>query len=224
MPTQGHTKSNPRNQQEERIVDLTDDDSSNGFTEVKKTKSIKQTTLIVGSSLLKNVKVSDLNRSTAVRTFSGAKIDTIKTKLSEYNLDSCKTVILQVGGNDADSGTDLETFSDEYEQLIHSLKENDHRVIVSGLLPRETVDLSPYNEKLRQLCDTCETEFVENYDSFLLASGELPESYYLKDKLHLNNYGTKKLLSNINKVHRVTSQVQPTGRNKPSYMYNAIPK
>ena len=190
LPTQGHTKSNPRNQQEERIVDLTDEDSSNGFTEVKKTRSIKQTTLIVGSSLLKNVKVSDLNRSTAVRTFSGAKIDTIKTKLSEYNLDSCKTVILQVGGNDADSGADLETFSDEYEQLIHSLKENDHRVIVSGLLPRETVDLSPYNEKLRQLCDTCETEFIDNYDSFLLASGELPESYYLKDKLHLNNYGT----------------------------------
>ena len=219
LPTQGHTKSNPRNQQEERIVDLTDEDSSNGFTEVKKTRSIKQTTLIVGSSLLKNVKVSDLNRSTAVRTFSGAKIDTIKTKLSEYNLDSCKTVILQVGGNDADSGADLETFSDEYEQLIHSLKENDHRVIVSGLLPRETVDLSPYNEKLRQLCDTCETEFIDNYDSFLLASGELPESYYLKDKLHLNNYGTKKLLSNIDKVHRVTSQVQPTGRNKPSYMY-----
>ena len=38
VPTQGHTKSNPRNQQEEHIVDLTDDDSSSGFTEVKKDK------------------------------------------------------------------------------------------------------------------------------------------------------------------------------------------
>ena len=124
-----------------------------------------------------------------------------------------------MGGNDADDGTDLETFSNQYEQLLNTLKENDHRVIVSGLLPRETVDLRPFNEKLRQVCDTCEVEFIENYDNFLLASGELPDSYYQQDKLHLNKYGTKKLLSNIDNVHRVLAQVQPSGPNKPTYMY-----
>ena len=51
-------------------------------------KIIKQSTLLIGSSLLKNVKVGDLNKSTAVRTFPRATIDTIKSKLSEYNLDN----------------------------------------------------------------------------------------------------------------------------------------
>ena len=157
--------------------------------------------------MLKNVKVSDL-KSTAVRTFPRATIDTIKSKLSEYNLDNCKTIILLVGGNDVENGTDLETFAAKYELLINSLLADDHRVVVAGLLPRETVDLSAFNNKLRQLCDACDTEFVENYQNFLLASGELQESYYSRDKIHLNNYGTRKLLSNIDKVHLVTAQSQ----------------
>ena len=135
---------------------------------------------MIGSSLLKNVKISDLNKSTAVRSFPGATIDTIKIKLSEFNLENCKTIILLVGGNDADNGTDLETFTEKYESLLNALSADDRRVIVAGLLPRETVDLSAYNNKLRELCEACDTEFVENYDNFLLASGELPESYCLR--------------------------------------------
>ena len=82
------------------------------------------------------------------------------------------------------------------------------------------MEITPFNAKLRQVCDTCEGEFIENYDNFLLASGELPDSYYQQDKLHLNKYGTKKLLSNIDNDHRVSAQVQPSGpNNKPTYMY-----
>ena len=126
-------------------------------------------TFELGSSLLKNVIVGDLNKSTAVRTFPRATIDTIKSKLSEYNLDNCKTIILLVGGNDAENGTDLETFAEKYELLLNSLLADDHRVIVVGLLPRETVDLSAFNNRLRQLCDACDVEFVETYQNFLLA-------------------------------------------------------
>ena len=75
-------------------------------------KRIPQSTLLVGSSLLKGVRVSDLKPDTTVRSFSGARADTIGEKLSEYNmLDACKTIILQVGGNVADDGVDLNTFS-----------------------------------------------------------------------------------------------------------------
>ena len=45
-------------------------------------------------------------------------------------------------------------------------------------------------------------EFVENYDSFLFATGELVDSYYFKDKVHINMTGTRKLLDNINKFHK----------------------
>ena len=206
----------------EDSIDLTENDLNDDFTEVKKVKIIKQSTLLIGSSLLKNVKVSDLNKSTAVRTFPRATIDTIKSKLSEYTLDYysiSKTIILLVGGNDAENGTDLETFAAKYEQLLNSLLADDHHVSIDGLLPGVTVDLSAYNIKLRQLCDACDTKFVENYQNFLLASGELPESYYSRDKAHLNNYGTRKLLSNIDKVHRVTAQSQAAVPNRSGCMY-----
>ena len=72
----GSAKQNHQGQQEERI-DLIDDDCNKDFNEIKKrAKVIKKSTL--SSSLLRNVKVNYLSRSTAVRTFPGARIDTIK--------------------------------------------------------------------------------------------------------------------------------------------------
>ena len=134
--------------------------------------------------------------------------------MSEYDIDQCKTIILHLGGNDTDRGTDLETFAEKYEALIADLMTNERRIIVSGLSPRKTVDLSIYNDRLKSLCDAYEVEFVDNFRSFLLASGEIPDSYFLRDKVHLNNFGLRKLLSNIDRVHRITSQRQAFSPNK----------
>ncbi|MEW8545694.1 MAG: SGNH/GDSL hydrolase family protein [Candidatus Thiodiazotropha sp.] len=110
-----------------------------------------------------------------------------------------------VGGNDADNGDDLETFCDNYIALLESLASDDRRLIVSGLLPRKTVNLEPYNEQLKSLCAENDIEFVDHYDSFLLATGEIPASYYWKDKVHLNQTGKRKLLSNIDEICKVTN-------------------
>ena len=135
-----------------------------------------------------------------MRSFPDATIDSLKSKLSGYNMDQCKTILLHVGGNDADNGTNLETFAEKYETLITDLMTNGRRVIVPGLLPRKTVDLSPYDDRLKSLCDAYEVEYVDNFKSFLLASGEIPDSYFLSDNVHLNSFGLRKLLSNINRV------------------------
>ena len=105
-----------------------------------------------------------------------------------------KHIILQVRSNDADSGVDIATFSDKHVSLLNSVEAENHRIIVSGL-SRESVDLKTYNQTLKDIRN--------NFDSFLLASGEMPESYFHGDKLHLNASGTKTLLSNINKVHNI---------------------
>ncbi len=55
----------------------------------------------------------------------------------------------------------------------------------SGLVPRASVDLKPYDTRLKSLCATHGIEYVQNYDSFLFVSGELPSMYFLKDQLHL---------------------------------------
>ena len=188
---------------------------------VESKKRISQSTLLVGSSLLKGVRVSDLKPGTAVRSFSGAGVDTIGEKLSEYNIDDCKTVLLHVGGNDADDGVDLDTFSKSYVSLLNSISAENRRIIVSGFLPRNSVDLKPYNATLKTVCDENGIEFIDNYDSFLLTSGEMPSTFFQDDKLHLNNQGTRMLLSCINKVITVTKYTPRHYKSNPprgSYM------
>lgn len=97
----------------------------------------------MGSFLLKRVKINELKPDTTVRSFSGATTETLKTKLENYNLENCKTIILQVGGNDADNEDDLDTFHENYVSLLDSLVSDERRIIVSGLLPRKLVDLGP---------------------------------------------------------------------------------
>ena len=169
----------------------------------KPTKVIIKSKLIVGSSILKRIKTGELDTHTAVRTFPGARTDSLKSKLEEFDLEKCKTIILHVGGNDADNGTDPESFCDSYISLLESLAADDRRIVVSGLTPRRSVDLEPYNDKLKELCAENDLEYIDNFEGFLLASGEIPETYFDNDKTHLNLSGTRKLLSNINKVCKV---------------------
>ena len=75
---------------------------------------------------------------------------------------------------------------------------------MSGLIPRKEVDLKPYNNTLKEICVKNEIEFIDNYDCFLLASGEMPSSFFHHDKLHLNVHGRGRLLSGIIKVIPVT--------------------
>ena len=92
---------------------------------------------------------------------------------------------------------------DNYVSLLDNLLADDRRLIVSGLLPRESVDLEPYNDKLKGLCDENNLEYIDHFDGFLLATGEIPETYFHNDKTHLNISGTRKFLLNIDAVCKV---------------------
>ena len=171
----------------------------------KPKRTIFQSTLLVGSSIMKDIQINELKKNTTVRSFPGATTDRLQNKLNQFNIDKCKNIIIHVGGNDADQGVDLETFTESYTSLLDNLESENRRLIVSGLLPRESVNLEPYNEKLKTLCQNRDIEFIDHYNGFLLASGDMADSYFHKDKVHLNSFGKKKLLKNIDAVHQVTS-------------------
>ena len=78
--------------------------------------------------------------------------------------------------------------------LLDSLLAEDQRLIVSGLLPRGNVDMEPYNDKLKSLCDENDLEYIDHFDSFSLATGEIA----LNDKTHLMHH-----LANIDTVCKV---------------------
>ena len=163
---------------------------------------------------MKNIKTNDLNENTAVRTIPGATIDKIKHKLDELNTEQCETFIIHVGGNDADQGKDIDSFRENFEELIDTVTDGSKRVIVSGFLPRNSVDLEPYSETLESLCADNAADFVDDYDSFLLATGEQADSYYNQDKTHINMAGTRKLLKNINGLHRIINTHPVYGKRK----------
>lgn len=204
-------KNNPNSQKAQKSHPNSNTDEVEEFIDLTKNskKHISQTTLLVGSSILKGVKTNQLNSDTAVRSFPGATTVSLREKLKNYDIESCKTVILHVGGNDADDGDSLETFCDNYIELLESLASDDRRLIVSGLLPRKSVDLEPYNDILRSLCAENDTEFIDNYQNFLLASGEIPSSYFWTDKLHLNQHGTRKLVTDIDKTCKIKRSAVP---------------
>ena len=154
-------------------------------------KQIKQSTLLVGSSILKGIKPQEFKPSTTLRSFPGATTETLQEKLCAFNLDNCKTIIVHVCGNDADDGKDLETFFDDYILLLESLADKDRRIIVSDLLLRKHIDLKPYNEKLKSLCEEMNIDSINNYDSFSFASGEISAAYFARDNIHLNVNGTR---------------------------------
>ena len=199
-----HTLQNVDTGDENELIDLTKTPKPNKF--------INRSTLLVGSSILKGVKVSELKSNVAVRSFPGATIETLRRKLLEFNIDRCKTIIIHVGGNDADCGSDLDTFSDDYFSLLNSLSSSGRRLIDSGLLPRETVNLEPYNQKLKSLCEDYDTEFVDHYQGFLLGTGEMLDSCFQRDMIHVTSAGTKKLLNNIDNIYQISEHVPSTRR------------
>ena len=112
---------------------------------------------------------------------------------------------------------DLDSFSDSYVELLHSLETDNRRIIVSCLLPRQSVDLKPYNEILKAAWEENDIQYIDHYNSFLLASGEMPKSYLHKDKLHLRVPGTQKLICDINKIHTITG-------NKTDNDHSSVPR
>ena len=118
---------------------LNDTETIDLSTDSKKT--ISQSALLGGSSILKGIKTKDFQQNVTVKSFPGARTDTICNSLSKYDITNCETVILHVGGNDADHGVDMSSFSKNYVSLPHSLDAENRRIIVSGLLPRESETL-----------------------------------------------------------------------------------
>ena len=87
--------------------------------------------------------------------------------------------------------------------MLGYLASDDRQLIVSDLLLKGTVDLEPYNKIQTMLYDENDTTFIDHYHSFWPASGELPETYFRTDQIHLNYGGIRILLQNIEKHCKV---------------------
>ena len=109
-----------------------------------------------------------------------------------------KSIVLHIGGHDVDADITFTSFREEYQSLLTSVKQSGCKTYVSGLLPRGGTNMKPFNETLRELCSENDCTFIDNHDSFVMASGELPFEFFLADQVNLKFPGIRALANNIN--------------------------
>ncbi|MCG8113370.1 MAG: hypothetical protein N0E59_21675, partial [Candidatus Thiodiazotropha taylori] len=154
-------------------------------------------TFLIGSCLLKNIEPRFLHEKTKIKSFRDAKISNLKDEMTKMNLARYKNIIIHIGGNDIDSNISIPAFRTEYQSLFTSLKRSGSKIFVSGLLPRGGTNVKPFNESLRDLCSENNCVFIDNHDSFMMASGELPFTLFLPDQVNLKFPGIRKLVNSI---------------------------
>ena len=156
-------------------------------------------TFITGSCILKHVKTKFLDENVRIKHFKNAKIDTLKDKLSKMDLAHYKQIVIHVGGHDVDANISQNSFRNKYKQLLDDITKQNSKVFVSGLLPRERKNMKPFNDILKTLCKSMNIEFIDNHDSFILASGEFPFEFFHADKINLKFAGIRALIQNIHR-------------------------
>ena len=115
------------------------------------------------------------------------------------DLSRYQNIVLHVGGHDVDAKINRASFRDKYSSLLNYVSQQNCNIFVSGLLPRGGKNVKPFNEVLVDLCKSTKAKFIDNHDSFVMASGELPFDFFYPDKMSLKFSGTRKLVQIINR-------------------------
>ena len=155
--------------------------------------------LLIGDSLIKRVENIPLTEDVSVQKISGAVVKDVKDKL--HQSEQFKNVYILVGTNNcSDGNVDL----DDFEELLSaaSAKANGGGVFVSSIPPRTDNSetnriIEDVNATLLTVCERKGHIYVDNNPSFHLANGDINVGFLESDGLHLNEAGTKQILSNM---------------------------
>ena len=173
-------------------------------------------TLIVGSSLLRNVTSRDVTR-TAVMCKSGAKQkDAIELLRNEAV--GCKQMYLLIGGNDCDDASrSTSSIMKERRELLEEAKKHADRVTVSSLIPCRDQDtqmkINDINNQTKKICAAdMKLTYICNDTQFKLSDLSQNEALFVRDGVHLTYRGTSQLLQNLELTNMVEVKPRPAFR------------
>ncbi|CAC5397638.1 unnamed protein product [Mytilus coruscus] len=95
---------------------------------------ISDNILILGSSITKGIKTTDLNDNVYVNTNRGALVSDLERKIEEIDLSPFSTIVLQFGGNDAKLS--IQTFKRKYKNVIQSAKTMELKLSLLGMFTK----------------------------------------------------------------------------------------
>ena len=167
---------------------------------------IKSTTLVIGSSLIRNIDEHKL-KDTEVRCMSGAKFRDIAAELVALADSDTKyaRIVILAGGNDAAAPIEhinLEDTINSARAAISAAKRMSDNVAVSEIPPRFSPphandNISALNANVSTLADELNVSFLPNRSHFFLQSDEINDGYYYNN-VHLTLKGSEKLARSMN--------------------------
>ena len=141
----------------------------------------------------KGIETRFLDESIRVKSYRDANIKHVHDNISQMDLSRYKKIILHVGVHDVDANIDQNAFREEYKSLLSSVSTSGCKVYVSGLLPRGGTNMKPFNAILKNLCELSNAIFIDNHNSFIMASGQLPVDFFHAGSVNLRFLGYQSL-------------------------------
>ena len=159
-------------------------------------------TLIVGDSIIKDIKPSLMSASNTIRKqcLRGAKIEDCTTGVDFSCYRSNKAVIVHLGTNNITTDDSPRTIASKIAEVGKEIQRKTQapRIIISGIISRNDKRVGSKivdtNNELRSMCVQMKWRFVNNRDD------RLNESCLNDSKLHLNNKGSAYLATNFLKA------------------------
>lgn len=183
-------------QSRNEIVDQRQKDTDETFL---KRPFSKEKTLIIGDSLMRGIQKRGLAADVEIKTMPGAKLDEVARRLNEYDLSNFSNIIIYIGGNDVASGKSVTRFRAELVKTTTSLQERGCVVCICNVCPRRDVDVRPLNDVIAEVCKITAATYIDVNSAFIYADGTTARHFYHKDGIHLNERGTRTLVSRIHK-------------------------
>ena len=143
--------------------------------------------LIIGSSITKDINTKTLKENATVNTNRGGTTTSLKKHIEDLDLTPFNSVILQIGGNDADRDIEIHDFNRNYMNIIQEIQKCNEvkHIVVGGIVPRTKKNTEKYNKELNSICRQENIDFVNHSENFLLKNGKIVNGLLYSDGVHL---------------------------------------
>ena len=163
----------------------------------KKFRKSRDVTVILGDSIIKDVKDWELKNDSnkvVVKSFHGATTSQMKLHVKPTTDQNPKNTILHCGTNDVNDDSDPQNIAEEIVELVKSISiDCNSKVTVSGIVPR----YGQLNEKVRYV-NRLRRIYYRNMDIGFVGHENINPSKHLNcSGLHLNHLGTPILTVNF---------------------------
>lgn len=153
--------------------------------------------LVVGDSIVRSIKANNL----VVECFPGARVLDINRQIpAVLNKHEVSTILIHAGTNDI-FHRESEILKEDFKILYNTVRSHGKSLVISGPLPRLRRGIECFsrlyalNEWLKVWSASLGISFIDNFDSFWHRP-----SFYKRDGVHPNSFGSIMLSENITKA------------------------